>query len=59
MALEYIGAFILVLVVTFIVGNVWFHLVEALLDRIQSLSSRHKEPPAWHPLPPEEEEYDD
>lgn len=59
MSLEHIGAMILVLVVVFIVGNVWFHLVEALLSRIKSLLFRHKEPPAWHPLPPEQEEHDD
>lgn len=59
MSLEHIGALILVLVVVFIVGNVWFHLVEALLSRIKSLFARHKEPPAWHPLPPEQEEHDD
>lgn len=58
MSLGSIGAFLLVLVVVFIVGNVWFHLVESLLDRIKSLFTRHREPPAWHPLPPEPEDRD-
>lgn len=55
MSLGSIGAFFLVLIGVFIVGNVWFHLVESLLGRIKSLFSRHREPPAWHPLPPESE----
>ena len=54
-----IGAFLLILVVVFLVGNIWFHLVESLLDRIRSLFTRHKEPPAWHPLPPEQEDKQD
>lgn len=59
MSLGQMGAFFLVLVVVFIAGNIWFHLVEALLSRIKSLFTRHREPPAWHPLPPEQEEHDD
>lgn len=55
MPLGAIGAFCLVLVVIFIVGNLWFHFVESILDRIRRLFTRRREPPAWHPLPPEEE----
>lgn len=58
MSLGSMGAFLLVLVVVFIVGNVWFHLVESLLDQIKSLFTRHRKPPAWHPLPPEPEDRD-
>lgn len=46
-----IGAFLLFLVIVFIVGNLWFHFVEAILRQIKKLFTRHKKPPAWHPLP--------
>ena len=39
--------------------NLWFHTVESLLDRLKGLFSRRKDPPAWHPLEPEQEERDD
>lgn len=51
-----IGGILLLLVVLVIVGNLWFHLVESLLGRIRRLFTRRREPPAWHPLPPEQEE---
>ena len=51
-----IGGILLLLVVLVIVGNFWFHLVESLLGRIRRLFTRRREPPAWHPLPPEQEE---
>ena len=54
-----IGAFLAFLVVVFIVGNLWFHLVESILDRIKRLFTRRREPPAWLPLPSEQEEPDD
>ena len=57
MTLGAIAAFLLVLVVIFIVGNLWFHFVEAILAWIRRLLSR-RDPPAWHPLPPEEQDDD-
>ena len=51
-----IGGILLLLVVLVIVGNLWFHLVESLLGRIRRLFTRRREPPVWHPLPPEQEE---
>lgn len=51
-----IGGILLLLVVLVIVGNLWFHFVESLLGRIRRLFTRRREPPAWHPLPPEQEE---
>jgi hypothetical protein len=51
-----IGAFLLFLVIVFIVGNLWFHFVEAILRQIKKLFTRHKKPPAWHPLPPDKED---
>lgn len=56
MSLGALGAFALVLVVIFLFGQLWFHLVEAILSRIKRLFSRRREPPAWHPLPPEEDQ---
>ena len=43
-----IGMWVLILVVIFIFGRVWFHLVEGLLAKIRSLLKRNKEPPVWH-----------
>ena len=54
--LGWLGAFLLALVVIFIVGNLWFHFVEAILDRIRKFLRGHQEPPAWHPFPPVDEE---
>jgi hypothetical protein len=56
MSLGALGAFALVLVVVFLFGQLWFHLVEAILSRIKRLFSRRRKPPAWHPLPPEEDQ---
>lgn len=50
-----VGAFLLVLIVVFLIGNLWFHFVESLLERIKRLLTSRREPPAWHPLPPDEE----
>ena len=59
MYLKEIGACLLVLVAIVAVGNLWFHFVEGILERIKGLFTRRKAPPAWHPLPPEQEdEYD-
>ena len=50
------GALLLLLVVVFVFGNLWFHFVEAILNRIKRMFTRRKEPPAWHTLPPDEED---
>lgn len=47
------GAFLLFLVVVFLFGNLWFRFIEAILKRLKKLFSRHREPPPWHPLPPD------
>ena len=54
-----IGAVLLVLVVVFIVGHAWFHIVEGVLGTLKRLFSRHKEPSVWHTLPPEQEKEDE
>lgn len=58
MSLGAIGAFLIVLVVIFAFGNLWFHLVEGVLGWIKGLFTRRKDPPVWHPLPPEEQDED-
>ena len=50
-----IGAFLLVLVVLFLVGRLWFALVEGVLEAIRRRLFRGKGEP-WHPLPPEEDD---
>lgn len=59
MPLGEIGIGILVLLGIVIFGNFWFHFVESLLARIKGRFSRHQEPPAWHPLPPEQKQDDE
>lgn len=53
---EAIGAVLLVLVVVFFFSRVWFHFVEGLLGLMKRLFCKKADPPAWHPLPKEEEE---
>lgn len=50
-----IGALLLALVVILVFGNLWFHLVESILHQLKKIFTRHREPPAWHTLPPEEQ----
>ena len=56
MFLEKIGAFLLVLVVVFILGNLWFHFIEGILKWVKKLFIRHKQTPTWHTLLPDEDE---
>ena len=51
-----IGVFLPVLVIVFLFGNLWFHFIEAILERIKKVFTRRKKPPAWHPLPPDKED---
>ena len=53
-----IGAVLIALVIVFIVGRLWFHIVEGVLGGLKRLFSRKKEPPAWHPLPPDADNAD-
>lgn len=55
MSLGALGEFLLVLVVVFVFGNLWFHLVEALLKWVKRCLPGRREPQVWHPLPPETE----
>lgn len=59
MPLQEMGAVLLALVVIFVVGQLWFHLVEGVLKRIKSLFTSRKDPPAWHPLQQENEDTSD
>ena len=49
------GALLLALVVIFVVGRLWFALVETVKDAMARRFFPRKEEP-WHPLPPEEKE---
>ena len=51
-----IGAFLLFLAAVLIFGNLWFHFIETILSRLKKIVTRSKEPPAWHTLPPDEED---
>lgn len=59
MLLRELGAWLLLLVVVFVLGNLWFHVVEGALGRLKRLFTRRKEPPRWHSLPTEEKEHSD
>ena len=51
-----IGAFLLFLVIVFIVGNLWFHFVEAILRQIKKLFTRLNILLSWLPLSPDNED---
>lgn len=55
MPLAEIGAALLVLTGIVIFGNLWFHFVDSILERIKGIFSSRKEPPAWHPFPSDSE----
>lgn len=59
MALGMLGAILMALIVMFVVGNLWFHLVESVLEWFRRRLSRRKGSAAWHPLPTEVEDSDD
>ena len=50
-----IGAFLLVLVVIFLMGRFWYALVEGAREALRRRFFRRKEKP-WHPLPPEKDD---
>ena len=51
-----IGALLLFLAAVLLLGNLWFHFIEAILRQIKKLFTRRKKPPPWHTLPPDEED---
>lgn len=52
------GAIFLLLLFLFLLGNLWFHLVEGLLKKIKGILFPKNEVP-WHTLPKEEQESED
>ena len=52
-SLGHLGALLLALVVLFVVGCLWYALVETVKDALARRLFPRKEEP-WHPLPPEE-----
>ena len=59
MPLRELGVILLILVVIFVFGQIWFHFVEGLLHWVKKLFPRRKDSSKWHPLPPEQEENND
>ena len=58
LSLGQLGAFLLALAAIFVVGRLWFALVETVKDAlVRRLFPRKEEP--WHPLPPDEKEFRD
>lgn len=55
MSWEHIGAVLVFLIIVFIVGRLWFHIVEGVLGGLKRLIFRKKKPTAWHTLPPDME----
>lgn len=51
MPLAEIGTGLLILIGIVIFGNLWFHFVDSMLERIKGVFFRRKDPPAWHPFP--------
>lgn len=57
-SLGQVAACLLALVMIFVVGRLWYALVETVKDTmVRRLFSRKEEP--WHPLPPDEKENPD
>ncbi|HJB31407.1 MAG TPA: hypothetical protein H9781_05180 [Candidatus Oscillibacter excrementavium] len=54
-SLGHLGALLLALVVLFVVGCLWYALVETVKDALARRLFPRKEEP-WHPLPPEEKD---
>ena len=54
-SLGHLGALLLALVVLFVVGCLWYALVETVKDALARRLVPRKEEP-WHPLPPEEKD---
>ena len=52
------GAFLLVLLVIFVIGRLWFALVETVKEALVRRLFPGKEEP-WHPLPPDEDREED
>ena len=50
-----VGAVLIVLVIVFAVGNLWFHLIEGILGGLKRLFHRRREPTVWHTLPLEKD----
>ncbi|OUQ81005.1 hypothetical protein B5E43_02415 [Flavonifractor sp. An100] len=56
MLLREAGAILILMIIVVAVGNLWFHFVESILNKIRNLIFPHREPSTWHLLPPEEDE---
>ncbi|MBS5139862.1 hypothetical protein [Anaerotignum lactatifermentans] len=57
--LKEIGGIFVFLLVIVILGNIWFHFIESILQKIKKIIHRHEKPPVWHPLPKEDTQQDE
>ena len=56
MLLREVVTILLVLIAVLIFGNLWFHLVESLVRCIRWIFRNRRDPPAWHPFQPEQDD---
>ncbi len=59
MFLKNIGLILLVLIIIVIVGNIWFNIVESVINKIKGLFNLNKGSKKWYPLPEENKEKKD
>ena len=53
MDIKVIAAVFLALVVVFLMGQIWLHFVDRILEAVRHTFTKKQ---AWHPLPDEEKE---
>lgn len=51
MSLTQIGAILLVLTVLVVFGNIWFNIVEVVLNKFKSLFVSNNNAQTWHEFP--------
>lgn len=56
---DMIGAMALLLIVVFVVGRIWYSLVETVLGGLKRLLGRKQPPDVWHSFAPEDDQRED
>lgn len=59
MTFQSIGVAILVLSAVVIVGNIWFHFVDGIIEKIKYYLFGRNKQHNWHTLPPDEDDKND
>lgn len=54
MTFEKIGAVLLFMVILFIFGNIWFNIVESILNKIKRMFIKNEKTINWHNFPDDE-----